>query len=103
MNRRLAIRLAIVLAAAPPAYAAFVFAWQLTDALAFLVRLSGQSLPSEVWVQIISLMLRLIGVSVALFLVARSTLRERWRVAGLAMLGAWGIAAPVLMRLLDLR
>ena len=103
MNPRLAIALAVALAAVPPAYAAFVFAWQLTDVLALTVRLMGQDIPAEFWLQVASLTVRMIGISVALFVVGRMAMQARWPMAGLALLGAWGIAAPVLMRLLDLR
>jgi hypothetical protein len=40
---------------------------------------------------------------VALFVVGRMTLQARWPLAALALFGAWGIAAPVLIGLFDLR
>jgi len=103
VSPRLAIALLVALAALPPAYAAFVFAWRLTDVLALAVRLMGQDVPGEFWLPVASLTVRLIGISVALFVVGRMAKKARWPIAGLALLGAWGIAAPVLMLLADLR
>jgi hypothetical protein len=99
VSPRLAIALLVALLAVPPAYAGLVFAWQLTDVLAFTARLGGDALSREAWLQVAGLLLRVVGMSVALFVVGRMTLRARWPIVALAMAGAWGIAAPVLMQL----
>lgn len=98
MSPRLA-RLLLALAAIPPAYACFVYGWQLVSFTGFAVRIED-GLPSEAWRAAAALGLRMTGIAVALFIVWMSASRSRWRAAVLALASAWIVAAPVFLLML---
>lgn len=98
MNPGLA-RLLLALAAVAPAYACFVYGWQLVSFTGFAVRLDDD-LPGEAWRSIGLSAAQMIAIAVALFVVWHAGSNLRWGRAAVAMALAWASAAPLFATIL---
>ena len=98
--KRSLVALGFVLAAIPPAYAAFVAGWQFVSFLGFAVRLD-EGLPGEVWRQIGLNLFQMAAIPVALLVAWREVGARRPRRAGIALGVAWLAAAPLAWMLLS--
>jgi hypothetical protein len=86
----------LALAAVPPAYACFLYGWQVVGFTGFAVRLD-EALPADAWWSIAASGLGMAAIAISLFIVWRCASRRRFRAAGFALLACWVIAAPLLV------
>ena len=91
--------LLLALASLPPAYACFVYGWQIVSFTGFAVRLD-EALPGEAWRSIAGSGLMMVGLAVGLFIVWRGASRRRYRAALAALLVCWILAAPLFWTIL---
>jgi hypothetical protein len=91
--------LLLALAAIPPAYACFVYGWQIVSFTGFAVRLDDD-LPGEAWQSIAGSGLMMTVLAVGLFIVWRGASRRRYRVALIALLACWVVATPLFWTIL---
>jgi hypothetical protein len=89
----------LALAAAPCAYAGFVYAWQLVSFMGFAVRLD-EGLPLETWGQIALTAAQMIIIGAALLIVWQGAVGRSYRKAGIALAVAWIASAPLLVLML---
>lgn len=99
MNRPRLAWAALVLLAAPCAWACYVSGWQLVSFTGFAVRLDDD-LPGEAWRQIGFVTVQMIAIAAALLVAWQGGQAGRWRKAGLALAVAWIAAAPTFWSLI---
>jgi hypothetical protein len=99
VKRRLA-GAALILAAAPCAWACFVCGWQLVSFTGFAVRLD-EDLPGEAWWQIGLVAAQMIVIAAALLVAWQGWQAGRYRKSGVALAVAWIAAAPVFVSLVE--
>jgi hypothetical protein len=92
-------RLVLALAAAPCAYAAFVYGWELVSFGGFAVRLD-ENLPGSAWAQIGLVAAQTVIIAAALTVVWQGAEQERYRKAVVALALAWLASAPLWLMLL---
>lgn len=88
-----------LLVSLPPAYACFVYGWQLVSFTGFAVRV-GEDLPTQVWGQIGLTAAQMIVIAAALLIVGQGVSARGYRKAGVALTLAWLATAPLLILLL---
>jgi hypothetical protein len=88
------IALGFLPASLPPAYACFVYGWQLVGFTGFAVRI-GDDLPWQAWGQIALVAGQMIVIAAALLVVGQGVSGRRYRKAGIALAVAWLAAAPL--------
>lgn len=88
--------LGFALAAAPCAYAAFVYGWQLVSFTGFAVRLD-EDLPMEALGQIGLVAAQMVVIASALLVAAQGVGQRRYRKASVALGLAWLATAPLLV------
>ena len=93
MNPRLA-GLLLALAAVPPAYAGFVYGWQLVSFGDMASRLDD-ALPAETWMQAGLLALPFLAIAAALFVVWEGVSKGRLRRALIGLAVAWIASLPL--------
>ena len=89
---------ALVLLAAPCAWAAYACGWQLVSFTGFAVRLDDD-LPGEAWRQIGFTAVQTIAIAAALLVAWQGGQQARWRKAWVALAVAWGASASTLVSL----
>ncbi|MBS0361093.1 MAG: hypothetical protein JSR98_06910 [Proteobacteria bacterium] len=97
MNRRWAL-LGIALAVAP-AYAAFVYGWELAEFLSTTTRM-GESLPPSAWGPVALTAAQMVVIAGALAMCWQFGSLGRRRAAVIAMVVAWLAAAPLYVLIL---
>ena len=98
MNRRL-IAAGFTLASLPPAYAGFVYGWQLVSFTGFAVR-QGDPLPPETWGQVGVVAGQMIIIAAALLIAGQGVRAAKLRKAGIALAVAWLASAPLFVLML---
>ena len=98
MNGRLAALL-LAMAAIPPAYAGFVYGWQLVTFGGFAVRVDD-ALSPDTWIQVAVIALPFIAIAAALFVMWEGVSRRRPRRALIALAVAWIASLPLYLTLL---
>jgi hypothetical protein len=91
---------ALILLAAPCAWAAYVCGWQLVSFTGFAVRLDD-GLPVEAWRQIGFTAVQMIAIAAALLVAWQGGQQARWRKAWLALAVSWIAAAPTFWSLIE--
>jgi hypothetical protein len=91
--------LLLALAAIPPAYAGFVYGWQLVAFGGFAVRVDD-ALPSDAWLQVALIALPFIAIAAALFVMWEGVSSRRLRRALVALAVAWIASAPLYLTLI---
>ena len=92
-------RLLLALAAAPCAYAALVYGWQLVEFGGFAVRLD-ETLPGSAWMQIGLVAAQTVVIAAALAAAWQGAVQERHRMAATALAVAWLASAPLWVMLM---
>ena len=100
MKRRL-IALGFALAAAPCAYAAFVYGLQLISFTGFAVRM-GDELPLQTWGQIGLVAGQAIVIAAALLIVLQGVQAQSYRKAAIALAVAWLATVPLFILMLTI-
>jgi hypothetical protein len=93
------IALSFLLASLPPAYACFVYGWQLVGFTGFAVRV-GDDLPWQAWGQIALVAGQMIVIAAALLVVGQGVSGRGHRKAAIALGVAWVATAPLLILLM---
>ena len=93
------IALGFLLASLPPAYACFVYAWQLISFMGFAVRLD-EGLPLETWGQIALVAAQMVIIAAALLIVWQGAMGGNYRKVGIGLAVAWMASAPLFVLIL---
>jgi hypothetical protein len=98
VSRRVA-GLGLALAAIPPAYAGFVYGWQLVSFAGLQVRL-GEDLPLQTWGQVGVFGAQMVIIAAALLITWQGARAQRYGKAGIALAVAWLASAPLFVLML---